>query len=127
MKNLGILLIGILLVQLSFAGQEDKLGPLENQQHLPPGLMQNGKLINVQLVPANKQLKIYLIGKDVGGIEVNQGSLEAYIQIGQQEKRIELSKKQDYYLVNQSPKGQMRIEFRSSDQKQKENFHFKLD
>ncbi len=127
MKNLGVLLISLVLINNSLAGQEDKLGPLINEQHLPPGLTQNGKLINVKLVPADKQLKIYLIGKDVGGIETNQGSLEAYLQIGQQEKRIEISKKQDHYLLNQLPKGQMRIEFRSSDQKQKENFHFKLD
>lgn len=127
MEKLGILLISLFLFQNSLAGQEDKLGPLVNEQHIPPGLTQNGKLINVKLVPADKQLKIYLIGKDVGGVEMNQGSLEAYLQIGQQEKRVELSKKQDYYLLNQLPKGQMRIEFQSSDQKQKENFHFKLD
>lgn len=127
MRKLIILFFSLFLFNLSLAGQEDKLGPLENAQHTPPGLTQNGKLINIKIVPGDKQLKIYLIGKDVGGLEVNKGSLEAYLQFGQQEKRIELSKKQDYYLLDQQPKGSMRIEFRSSDQKQKEDFHFKLD
>lgn len=68
-------------------------------------LKQSGNLFTVTVVPGDKSSKFYILGKEAARIKIDNLSIEASLFIGENEKKLTLQRKSDYFTTTTPLKG----------------------
>lgn len=68
-------------------------------------LKQSGNMFTVTVVPGDKSSKFYILGKEAAKIKIDNLSIEASLFIGENEKKLTLLKKRDYFTTSTPLKG----------------------
>ncbi len=68
-------------------------------------LKQSGNMFTVTVVPGDKSSKFYIFGKEAAKIKIDNLSIEASLYIGENEKKLTLQRKSDYFTTTTPLKG----------------------
>ncbi|NUM59644.1 MAG: hypothetical protein HUU56_13475 [Bdellovibrionaceae bacterium] len=73
----------------------------KNQNHL----QESGQMFTVQIIPGEKVSKIYVLGKESAKIKIEDLKIEASVFVGQNEKKLTLERKKDFFSIHSPLKG----------------------
>lgn len=75
---------------LAFAQSEDRG---------KPPLVQEGHLFQIRLEPGNKNLKVFLVGKQGVELDWKNAQLRATLEMGSKKRQLKLVKKDDHFRI----------------------------
>jgi len=112
MKTL-LFLLGVFTSLSSFAQ-----GPSLTDPH---GILTgSGKLFTVKMIPADKQMKVFVVGNKAADVRITDLGLEAYVKVGNEFKPITLKRSEQYYVLPEElkPNSDLRFDVKSSKDKE---------
>jgi hypothetical protein len=88
---------------------------------------QHGNLVDIKMVPAGKETRIYFVGKEAGKLSTDKISVTGRLKNGDKEKDITLRKFKEYFSTEDSLEGEsLHVKARMEDIEKDEEFHFNL-
>jgi len=121
MKQLGFFFVSFLL-SLNIFAQDPR------QPEDPYHIKESGRLFEVKIFPGAKETKIYVAGKKAAQININKLNIEATLNLGKEEKRLVIKRKDDYFVTSDLSGGeQIRLKLDSSEPKKSEEMKIKLN
>lgn len=121
-----VLQSGVLLVA-AILSQTLQAQPSRDENFRDPR-MKEGQMLSVRLVPAGKQIKVYLVGKEMIDIRKTDVGLQAFVRVSKDEmKAVGVQKGTDHFLItnpeDMSSELKLKIDYKGSS----EDFKFNLD
>ena len=122
MKNIMITALTVLL-SLSLARAQ----PLPAQDVKFKEFQQHGNLFDIRVVPAGKEVRLYLVGKEAASVKFEKLSIVGKIKAGKTEKLIEFHKGKDYFTTTDEVRGQtLHVKAKNEDSQNTEEFQIDL-
>ena len=76
----------------------------QSQEDYISDLKKTGNLFSVKLTPADKFLKVYVTGHNIGQVDLKKMDLKASSRNGKFITALPVSREEDYFLIHQSLK-----------------------
>lgn len=84
-------------------------------------------MFTVKLVPAGKQLKVYLVGKEMADVRLTDVGVNAWIRVGGQMKPVSTNRGTENFTIdNSTPDDASALKLKLKYKESSEEFNFKL-
>lgn len=90
--------------------------------------LKEGQMFTVKLVPAGKQVKIYLVGKEMVDLRLTDVGMNAWVRVGGQMKPISANRGAEYFTIDTAAPDQasaLKLKLKYKESSEEFNFNLK--
>lgn len=114
-----VLFVGLLMTVVSFAEPSART-------QFPGAIVQQGNLVDLKIVPGDKEIAVFLVGDKVANMKVSDVGLEAQVQVGKELQSLSVTKKDGHFVIkNATTSRALKLKLKSNDLSEQFDVHLK--
>ncbi len=92
----------------------------------PGTIVQQGNLVDLKIVPGDKEISVFLVGDKVANMKINDVGLEAQVQVGKELQSLTVTRKEGHFVIkNGTTSRALKLKLKSNDLSEQFDVHLK--